>query len=156
MVIRRKGHIIPRNGTVLDEGPHPPPRCPDACLECGSCLHLNNRESEVAFKETHLLLPQGSLVEGPPLLAEGWGFPSCLTQKRLLLDHLAASLPALPRACTGIQLTRVKTLAHSGRRNIGGHFHWGPLGSRYQDRVRRVRGLLLVMPVIVQQERKQD
>lgn len=25
------------------------------------------------------------------------------------------------------QLTRVKTLAHSGRRNIGGHFREGPL-----------------------------
>ena len=30
------------------------------------------------------------------------------------------------------------------------------MGSRYQDRVRRVRGLLLVMPVIIQKERKQD
>lgn len=65
VVIRRKSHIIPRNGTVLDEEPRTPH--PAARMHVLNvvpvCISITNK---VAFKETHLLYcPQGSLVEGP-------------------------------------------------------------------------------------------
>lgn len=109
MVIRWKGHIIPRNGTVLEEGLHLPlPGC--VCwTRFLSAFHQQPR-NHGRLQRNPLAAAPGQLSGGTPLRAEGWGFPNCLTRQRLFLDHLASSCPAFPHTPAGIDLECLKLI----------------------------------------------